>query len=138
MTPALAVRATRFAPGALDGDGAERAAALGLADFGGVGALITDDIGDVDVAAPEGDDDGLGRLGVTVEVDGRVVSEAHARHHPLDALAWLANECPWGVGAGQRVLTGSVGGAAAVPLFDGAEVRADFGVLGEVCLSVDE
>ena len=28
--------------------------------------------------------------------------------------------------------------AAAVPLFDGAEVRADFGVLGEVCLSVDE
>ena len=50
-TPALAVHASRFAPGARDGDGT-RAAALKLADFGGVGALVTDDV-DVDVAAPE-------------------------------------------------------------------------------------
>lgn len=73
-----------------------------------------------------------------VDDEGKLLSEhtgsgANVLGHPLVALTWIANELSGlgiGLRAGEVVTTGTC--LAPVPVNGGEEVRADFGVLGQV------
>ncbi len=81
----------------------------------------------------------LGRHAVALSIDGKTVTTgtgAEALGGPLRALAWLASDRARrgdGLGAGHVVTTGTCAGFHVVA--PGREVRADFGVLGEVVLT---
>lgn len=78
---------------------------------------------------------------VQLTVNGEVKLTGRGRNvlgHPLNALAWLANELPrWGrsLKAGEFVTTGTCTDVYAAEAND--EIRVDFGVLGSVELKFD-
>ncbi|MCK6454323.1 MAG: fumarylacetoacetate hydrolase family protein [Alphaproteobacteria bacterium] len=104
-----------------------------IADNGGHGALVLGR----ETADWRGLD--LERHAVTLSIDGKAVTAgtgAEALGGPLKALAWLATDRARRgdlLRAGQVVTTGTCAGFHVVA--PGQEVRADFGVLGQVTLS---
>jgi len=104
--------------------------ASAIADNGGHGALIR---GSAKQGWPV---EALDQHPVTLSVDGEQIAEgsgAEVLGHPLEALAWLANQLNARddmLRAGQLVTTGTCTGYHEVA--EGSDVIADFGELGRV------
>jgi 2-keto-4-pentenoate hydratase len=100
-----------------------------VADMGSNGALI------VGAPAKNWRRKNLAEIAVTMKAAGKIVGKGKggdALGHPLDALAWLANNpiVPEGLEAGEIVSTGTCTGLHRAGPDD--KVAADFGALGKV------